>query len=130
MIKPGMGVDSYDPTEALLDEERIGRVIWECLKDGDSEGVIEVIQIHLEAYNKTQLAKEKLNGVMFWEIAQDTVHEMSLLRAVDQTIQAGNCDVTTFYKDEDGDGLGDPSRPFQACEAPEGYVDNRDDMED
>lgn len=57
-IKPGMGVDSYDPTTALLDEERIGRAIWECLKNGDSEGVIEVIQIHLEACNKTQLAKE------------------------------------------------------------------------
>jgi probable addiction module antidote protein len=57
-IKPGMGVDSYDPTEALLDEERIGRAIWECLKNGDSEGVMEVIQIHLEAYNKAQLAKE------------------------------------------------------------------------
>ena len=56
-IKPGMGVDTYDPTEALLDEERIGRAIWECLKNGDSEGVIEVIQIHLGAYNKTQLAK-------------------------------------------------------------------------
>jgi len=53
-----MGVDSYDPTTALLDEERIGRAIWECLKNGDSEGIIEVIQIHLEAYNKTHLAKE------------------------------------------------------------------------
>jgi len=79
---------------------------------------------------KTQLAKEKLNGVMFWEIAQDTVHEMSLLRAVDQTIKAGNCEVTTYFKDDDGDGLGDPSQPFQACEAPEGYVDNRDDRDD
>jgi hypothetical protein len=49
MIKPGMGVDAYDPTRALLDEERMGRAIWECLKEGDSEGVIEVIQIHLEA---------------------------------------------------------------------------------
>lgn len=57
-IKPGMGIDTYDPTEALLDEERIGRAIWECLKNGDPEGVIEVIQIHLEACNKTQLAKE------------------------------------------------------------------------
>ncbi len=57
-IKTGMGVDTYDPTEALLDEDRIGRAIWECLKNGDSEGVIEIIQIHLEAYNKTQLAKE------------------------------------------------------------------------
>lgn len=57
-IKAGMGIDTYDPTEALLDEERIGRAIWECLKEGDSEGVIEVIQIHLEACNKTQLAKD------------------------------------------------------------------------
>jgi len=57
-IKTGMGIDSYNPTEALLDEERIGRAIWECLKNGDSEGVIEVIQIHLEAYNKIQLTRE------------------------------------------------------------------------
>jgi DNA-binding phage protein len=53
-----MGVRAYNPTEALLDEERIGRAIWECLKNGDSEGIIEVIQIHLEACNKTQVAKE------------------------------------------------------------------------
>ena len=51
-IKVGMGVDIYDPTQALLDEERIGRAIWECLKNGDSKGVIEVIQIYLEACNK------------------------------------------------------------------------------
>ncbi len=53
-----MGVDAYNPTQALLDEDRIGRAIWECLKSGDSEGVIEIIQIHLEAFNKTQLAKD------------------------------------------------------------------------
>ena len=80
--------------------------------------------------NKTQLAKEKLNGVMFWEIAQDTVHEMSLLRAVDQTLQAGDCDVATFYKDEDGDGFGDLTKPFQACSEPDGYVSNRNDCDD
>lgn len=52
-----MKVDTYNPTQALLDEDRIGRAIWECLKEGDSEGVIEIIQIHLEAVNKTQLAR-------------------------------------------------------------------------
>lgn len=57
-IIPGLGVDSYDPTKALLNENRIGRAIWECLKNDDPEGVVEIIQIHLEAVNKTQLAKE------------------------------------------------------------------------
>lgn len=79
---------------------------------------------------KTQLAKEKLNGVMFWEISQDTVDNLSLLRAVDQTIQAGACDVSTFFKDEDGDVFGDLRKPVQACTPPEGYVSNRDDLDD
>ena len=79
---------------------------------------------------KTQLAKKKLNGVMFWEITQDTVHELSLLRAVDQTLQAGDCEVITFYKDADGDGFGDLTKPFQACSAPLGYVSNRNDCDD
>lgn len=57
-IKKDANIDSYDPTQVLLDEEKIGRAIWECLKDGDSEGVIEVIQIYLKAVNKTRLAKE------------------------------------------------------------------------
>jgi len=56
--KKNTTIDSYDPTKALLDEERIGRAIWECLKNDDPEGVIEVIQIHLEAVNKTKLAEE------------------------------------------------------------------------
>ena len=78
---------------------------------------------------KTDMAKKDLGGVMIWEISYDTLNsDLSLMRALDQTIQAGDCEVKTFYKDEDGDGLGDPSRPFQACEAPEGYVDNRADI--
>ena len=77
---------------------------------------------------KTQLAKEMLGGVMIWEISCDTLQsDLSLMRAMDQTIKAGDCDVRTFYKDEDGDGLGDPSHPIQACDAPAGYVDNRID---
>ena len=77
---------------------------------------------------KTELAKRELGGVMIWEISCDTISDLSLLRALHQTIEAGDCPVKTFYKDEDGDGLGDPSKPVQACEAPEGYVDRRDDL--
>ena len=45
------------------------------------------------------------------------------MRAVHQTVMAGDGEVKTFFRDEDGDGIGDPNKPFQACEAPEGYVE-------
>jgi len=79
---------------------------------------------------KTELAKRKLGGVMIWEIASDTAGDLSLLRALDQTIKAGNCPVKTFYKDEDGDGFGQLAKPFQACAAPAGYVANSRDPND
>ena len=78
---------------------------------------------------KTELAKDKLGGIMIWEISHDTMHsDLSLLRTIDRTIKAGDCEVKTFYLDADSDGLGDPSHPTQACEAPEGYVSNREDQ--
>lgn len=79
---------------------------------------------------KTEMAKKKLGGVMIWELSCDSISDLSLLRAMSQTIEAGDCDVRTFYRDEDGDGLGDPSRPIQACSVPAGYTDNRDDSDD
>ena len=79
---------------------------------------------------KTQLAREKLGGVMIWHIGSDSLSHLSLLRAIDQTIKAGDCEVKTFFADEDGDGSGNISKPFQACEVPEGYVENRDDPDD
>lgn len=57
-MKPKIGIKAYDPTKALLDEDRIGRAIWECLKNEDTEGVIEVISIHLEALNKSEVIKD------------------------------------------------------------------------
>ena len=57
-LKKGTGLRKSNPREELLDEDLIGRAIWECLKNGDSEGVIEVIRIYLAAVNKTQIAKE------------------------------------------------------------------------
>lgn len=76
---------------------------------------------------KTQLAKKQLGGIMIWEISYDSIGDLSLLRALDQTIKAGDCEVKTFYRDEDGNGLGNPGKPVQACEPPPGYVGNRDD---
>ncbi len=36
----------------------------------------------------------------------------------------------TFYRDNDGDGFGDPKHPVKACHPPPGYVDNADDCYD
>ena len=80
---------------------------------------------------KALLAKKSsLGGVMIWELAYDTHGDLSLLRALDQTLKAGDCAVTSFYRDADGDGFGNITKPFQACVAPEGYVPNRDDADD
>lgn len=57
-LRDNTGIRESNPREELLHEELIGHAIWECLKNGDSEGVIEVIQIYLEAANKTQIAKK------------------------------------------------------------------------
>ncbi len=42
----------YNPINDLLDEQLIAKAIWECLKENDPDGVIE---IHLSAKNKSQL---------------------------------------------------------------------------
>ncbi|MBW1879826.1 MAG: putative metal-binding motif-containing protein, partial [Deltaproteobacteria bacterium] len=39
-------------------------------------------------------------------------------------------EVETWYADSDGDGVGDPAVPIEACGQPEGYVDNDDDCDD
>lgn len=74
--------------------------------------------------------KSSLGGVMIWELACDTHGDLSLLRALDQTLKAGESEVTTFYKDEDGDGFGNPAKPYQAGTEPQGYVSNSDDADD
>lgn len=79
---------------------------------------------------KVELAKKTLGGVMIWEIPCDAKGDLSLLRAMDQTLKAGNCAVTAFFRDEDGDGYGNMAKPFHACTTPAGYVANKDDSDD
>jgi chitinase len=79
---------------------------------------------------KTAMAKKTLGGVMIWEIPCDARGDLSLLRAMDQTLKAGDGEVTTFFRDEDGDGCGNMAKPFQANTAPEGYVANMKDTDD
>ncbi|MDP1880718.1 MAG: hypothetical protein Q8K60_07245 [Parachlamydiaceae bacterium] len=48
----------YNPRKYLLDEQLIAQAVWECLKENDPDGVIEILEAHLRAKNKSQLAKE------------------------------------------------------------------------
>ncbi len=57
-LKTREGLKRYSPTEKLLDEDFIAKAFWECMKNNDPEGAMEVIQAHLRAVNKTRVAKE------------------------------------------------------------------------
>lgn len=56
-LKKNAKVTEFNPTNLLLDENLIAKAIWECLKNNDPEGVIEVIKIHLETINKLKGTK-------------------------------------------------------------------------
>lgn len=81
---------------------------------------------------KTLLAKEKINGIMIWEIGQDSFGDLSLLKTIDETLKASaNCsNPTIFFKDMDNDGFGDINNPFISCEVPDSYVENSNDCDD
>jgi len=57
-LKKSSKATRYSPTEKLLDEDFISKAIWECLKNNDPEGVIEVLEAHIEAFNKVQFAEK------------------------------------------------------------------------
>src|SRR5262245_2475206 len=56
-LKEDAKVIKYSATERLLDETFIGAAIWECLKNNDPQGVIEIINTHLEVVNKVKAAQ-------------------------------------------------------------------------
>lgn len=98
-------------------------------------------QMNMTYYNgiptiveKTALALEEVNGVMFWELGQDRFDDLSLLQASREVVDLNACidggELKTYFRDKDGDGLGDQMHPIQACEPPAGYVLNRDDTND
>ena len=58
-LKKGVKLAKHDPFKALLNEKLIAQAFWECLRDNDPEGAAEVIAMHINALNKSRLAKEE-----------------------------------------------------------------------
>lgn len=68
-LKKGVKLPKHDPFKALLDEKLIAQAFWECLKENDPEGAMEIISAHVNAVNKVQFAKES-------EIPRSTVYHI------------------------------------------------------
>lgn len=57
-LKKGIKLAKHNPFKTLLNEKLIAQAFWECLKENDPEGAMEVISAHFQALNKVHLAKE------------------------------------------------------------------------
>jgi DNA-binding phage protein len=86
-LKKGVRLPKHDPLKTLTDEHLVAQAFWECLRDNDPEGAMEVISAHLNALNKVQFAKES-------EIPRSTVYHSiksknPTLRTVAKLIHCG-----------------------------------------
>lgn len=66
-LKEKARFEEYSPIQELLDETFIAKAIWECLKNNDTGGVLEVIEAHLEVVNKVKVTKKA-------ELARSTMY--------------------------------------------------------
>lgn len=52
VMRDDVGIARFDSSQKLMDVKLIGAAIMECLIDNDPDGIVEVIESHLEALNK------------------------------------------------------------------------------
>lgn len=57
IIRDDANVTEVDPIANLLDADLIGSAIMQCLIENDPEGVMEIIEAHLYALNKSKFLK-------------------------------------------------------------------------
>jgi DNA-binding phage protein len=48
----------YSPTEELLNTNKIGAGIMECLLSNDPEGAMEIIELYLDTVNRVEMSKK------------------------------------------------------------------------
>lgn len=58
VLREDANLKEYDPMKNLLDTKKMGAAVMECLIENDTEGALEIIEIYLDAVNRTQFLKE------------------------------------------------------------------------
>lgn len=58
VLKEGSNLKEYDPVRNLLDTNKMGAAIMQCLIENNTDGVLEIIEHYLYALNKTQFLKD------------------------------------------------------------------------
>jgi DNA-binding phage protein len=57
-LRKDANITEVDPIANLLDPDLIGSAIMQCLIENDPEGVMEIIEDHLYALNKSKFLRE------------------------------------------------------------------------
>lgn len=57
-LREDANITEVDPVANLLDPDLIGSAIMQCLIENDPEGVMEIIEDHLYALNKSKFLRE------------------------------------------------------------------------
>ncbi len=57
-LREDVNITEVDPIASLLDPDLIGSAIMQCLIENDPEGVMEIIEDHLYALNKSKFLRE------------------------------------------------------------------------
>ncbi len=57
-LKEDANVTELDPIQNLLDPDLIGSAIMQCLIENDPDGVMEIIEGHLYALNKSKFLRD------------------------------------------------------------------------
>jgi DNA-binding phage protein len=57
-LREDANITEVDPIANLLDPDLIGSAIMQCLIENDPEGVMEIIEDHLYALNKSKFLRE------------------------------------------------------------------------
>lgn len=57
-LKKGVRAIKHNPFKTLLNEKMIAQAFWDCLKENDPEGAMEILAAHINALNKAHLAEE------------------------------------------------------------------------